>query len=326
MIRTCRSASGPGMPRRSTRCSRRRIGAASHLGHARQQPQLHVRTRRHACGWPRLCAGRDNPAFCKTGSDHPSAKLFPMERAARHLAMFDPKTKKYTFVDTCYWTHHPQFGFDANDTLWTSGGGPVVGWLNTKMFDADRRRREIAGLDGADPRHQRQRQARRLCRARSTGRSDEGQTHQSPASTRSCRARSTARLGIVPRNPGARRAPRSRIEPAGNRARRDLQRARAGLRRARRRHRQQGRRVGVAGQRTPRQLRSPQVQGAAERAEGDRRPLPGRLDASTSILDRASRASATTAPSRAITPGSISTTRSDSAKTCRCPRATSTTG
>ena len=32
-------------------------------------------------------------------------------------------------------THHLQFGYDANDTLWTSGGGPVVGWLNTKMFD-----------------------------------------------------------------------------------------------------------------------------------------------------------------------------------------------
>jgi hypothetical protein len=27
------------------------------------------------------------------------------------------------------------FAEDANNTLWTSGGGPVVGWLNTKMFD-----------------------------------------------------------------------------------------------------------------------------------------------------------------------------------------------
>ena len=79
--------------------------------------------------------GADNPAFCKAGSDHPSAKAFPMERANRHVAMFDPKTKKYTFVETCYSTHHPQFGYDANDTLWTSGGGPVVGWLNTKMLD-----------------------------------------------------------------------------------------------------------------------------------------------------------------------------------------------
>ena len=79
--------------------------------------------------------GNDNPACCKAGSDHPSAKAFPMDRAIRHIAVLDPKTKKYTFVETCYSTHHPQFGYDANDTLWTSGGGPVVGWLNTKMFD-----------------------------------------------------------------------------------------------------------------------------------------------------------------------------------------------
>ena len=76
----------------------------------------------------------ENPAFCRAGSDHPSAKAFPMERATRHIAVFDPAAQKYTFVDTCYSTHHPQFGYDANDTLWTSGGGPVVGWLNTKMF------------------------------------------------------------------------------------------------------------------------------------------------------------------------------------------------
>jgi hypothetical protein len=77
----------------------------------------------------------NHPAFCRAGSDHPSAKLFPTERAARHLAVLDPKTLKYTFVDTCFGTHHLQFGYDAHDTLWTSGGGPVVGWLDTKVFD-----------------------------------------------------------------------------------------------------------------------------------------------------------------------------------------------
>ena len=76
----------------------------------------------------------ENPAFCKQGSDHPSAKAFPMERAVRHITVFDLKTKKYSFVDTCFSTHHLQFGYDANDTIWTSGGGPVVGWLNSKMF------------------------------------------------------------------------------------------------------------------------------------------------------------------------------------------------
>jgi hypothetical protein len=79
--------------------------------------------------------GMNNPDFCKKGSDHPSAKAFPLERSARQLAMLDPKTMKYTFVDTCFATHHLQFAYDANDTLWTSGGGPVVGWINTKLFD-----------------------------------------------------------------------------------------------------------------------------------------------------------------------------------------------
>jgi hypothetical protein len=79
--------------------------------------------------------GPNNPDFCKKGSDHPSAKVFPLQRTNRSLTMLDPKTMQYTFVDTCFQTHHLQFGYDANDTLWTSGGGPVVGWLNTKMLD-----------------------------------------------------------------------------------------------------------------------------------------------------------------------------------------------
>jgi hypothetical protein len=79
--------------------------------------------------------GVDNPAFCKKGSDHPSAKVFPLEKSTRQVAMLDPKTMKYTFVDTCFATHHLQFGYDANDTLWFSGTGPVAGWLNTKLFD-----------------------------------------------------------------------------------------------------------------------------------------------------------------------------------------------
>ena len=79
--------------------------------------------------------GMDNPAFCKKGSEHPSAKVFPLERSSRQVAMLDPKTMKYSFVDTCFGTHHPQFGYDADDTLWFSGTGPVAGWVNTKVFD-----------------------------------------------------------------------------------------------------------------------------------------------------------------------------------------------
>jgi hypothetical protein len=81
--------------------------------------------------------GGNNPDFCKKGSDHPSARAFPVNASQRQLAVLDPKTMKYTFVDTCFQTHHLQFGYDKNDTLWTSSGGGtgVVGWLNLRMFE-----------------------------------------------------------------------------------------------------------------------------------------------------------------------------------------------
>jgi hypothetical protein len=76
-----------------------------------------------------------NPDFCKEGSTHPSAKAFPINNAGRHLAVYDPKSQKLTHISTCFGTHHLMFAEDANRTLWTSGGGQVVGWLNTKVFD-----------------------------------------------------------------------------------------------------------------------------------------------------------------------------------------------
>jgi hypothetical protein len=81
--------------------------------------------------------GPENPAWCLEGSSHPSAKLTPVKTAGRHLGMYDPKTKELSLIDTCFGTHHLVFAEDANNTLWTSsgGGGGVVGWLNTKMWD-----------------------------------------------------------------------------------------------------------------------------------------------------------------------------------------------
>lgn len=84
----------------------------------------------------------DNPAFCKEGSSHPSAKLTPVKSSIRELAVYDPKTKKVSLIDTCFTAHHLQFAEDANNTLWTSscaavcgGEAAVVGWLNTKVWD-----------------------------------------------------------------------------------------------------------------------------------------------------------------------------------------------
>jgi hypothetical protein len=77
-------------------------------------------------------------AFCQRGSDHPSAKAFPVTESGRQLAMYDPASKKWTLVDTCAQTHHLNFSEDGNETLYLSAGttgNEVFGWVNTKMLD-----------------------------------------------------------------------------------------------------------------------------------------------------------------------------------------------
>jgi hypothetical protein len=71
-------------------------------------------------------------AFCREGSSHPSAKLFPLTQSGRQIQLYDPKTKQVTAVDTCFGTHH--LNLDNNDTLWFSGSGVVEGWFNTKVY------------------------------------------------------------------------------------------------------------------------------------------------------------------------------------------------
>ncbi len=76
-----------------------------------------------------------NPDWCRKGGDHPSAKIFPIERTNRRVTMYDPKTQKYTPLQTCFGSHHLQFGYDANETLWMSGSANVAAWINTKLLD-----------------------------------------------------------------------------------------------------------------------------------------------------------------------------------------------
>jgi hypothetical protein len=73
------------------------------------------------------------PAFCQQGSTHPSAVAFPIAQNGRQMQLYDPKTKQVTTIDTCFGTHH--LNFDDNGVLWFTGGGPVEGWFDTKVYD-----------------------------------------------------------------------------------------------------------------------------------------------------------------------------------------------
>ena len=78
---------------------------------------------------------RDNPGWCKEGSSHASASYFPIDRSGRQISAYDPARQNWSLIDSCYATHHLQFGEDANDTLWFSGDANVVGWLDTQLYD-----------------------------------------------------------------------------------------------------------------------------------------------------------------------------------------------
>jgi hypothetical protein len=76
------------------------------------------------------------PKFCTDGSIA-SSKVAPLKESPRHLSMYDPKTDKWSLIDTCFPTHHLYFSPKNPDLLWTSAGGPgsgVVGWLDTKKY------------------------------------------------------------------------------------------------------------------------------------------------------------------------------------------------
>ena len=78
---------------------------------------------------------RANPDYCKAGSDNPYAQYFPLENGFRSAVFYEPATQKFVLIDTCYGTHHLQFAEDENDTLYFSGGGQVIGWLDTRLYD-----------------------------------------------------------------------------------------------------------------------------------------------------------------------------------------------
>ena len=78
----------------------------------------------------------DQPDWCRDGSDNPYAQYFPLERSGRNVSYYDPETGQFTMVDTCFGTHHLQFGYDEDATLFMGRpNGDVFGWLNTRQLD-----------------------------------------------------------------------------------------------------------------------------------------------------------------------------------------------
>ena len=108
----------------------------------------------------------DNPAFCKAGSSLISAVLTPVQNSGRQLEMYDPATKQIASENRHLLRHSPagvRLGCERHAVDQQRGGGGVVGWLNTKMWDQTHDAAKVTRLDCFSAGHQRQRQAGCLC-------------------------------------------------------------------------------------------------------------------------------------------------------------------
>ena len=79
--------------------------------------------------------GRQNPEYCQEGSDNKYAQYYPLANSGRSAVYYDPPTEEFVMIDTCFGTHHLQFAEDDDNTLFFSGGGQVIGWINTNVYD-----------------------------------------------------------------------------------------------------------------------------------------------------------------------------------------------
>ena len=223
--------------------------------------------------------------FCQQGSTHPSAKAFPINQSGRQMQMYDPKTKQVTTIDTCFGTHH--LNFDNNDILWFTGGGPVEGWFDTKVYDETKDEQKAQGWTVF------------VLDTNGNGKRDAYVEPDQPVDPTKDKRINAPFYGVAPSpvddsiwgsvaghardrssgwcpdpNPPATalseiyEVPWNNPKAPGSR-----------VCSARHGRRQQRRRVDGAVERAPRQLRSAQVQGPAQRTDRDRAALPGRLGA-----------------------------------------------
>jgi hypothetical protein len=89
-----------------------------------------------------------DPAWCSDPKNK-FAEWFPLNGSGRQASFYDPATKKFTLIDTCYATHHLQFDNDADETVYFNElSGPIFGWIDTKVYDKTKDEQQAVGWCG----------------------------------------------------------------------------------------------------------------------------------------------------------------------------------
>ena len=79
--------------------------------------------------------GNEVPEWCGPDSDNKFAQYHQTRGSERQASYYDPATEEFGLIATCFGTHHLQFGWGENRMLYFSGGGDVIGFINTRTWD-----------------------------------------------------------------------------------------------------------------------------------------------------------------------------------------------
>jgi hypothetical protein len=96
--------------------------------------------------------GNTEPTWCNDGSNKYS-DWYPLRNSARQASIYDPATKQFQLIETCYATHHVVIDNDPDETVYFNElSGPIFGWVDSKVYDAkfaethDEHQAELAGV------------------------------------------------------------------------------------------------------------------------------------------------------------------------------------
>lgn len=80
----------------------------------------------------RTRAQENQPAYCTGGGGNAFGRYYPLKTGPKQVAMFDPKTKKFEYVDTCFNVDHNEFDERGNIYYGTRNS---IGWVNMDTWD-----------------------------------------------------------------------------------------------------------------------------------------------------------------------------------------------
>jgi streptogramin lyase len=95
--------------------------------------------------WLSARVAREAPDFCRPDSGNPYAERDGTTQGAKGFAVYDPATRQWQMVPTCYGSNHPTMAVDGTNKVFIQAGNSRFLWVDTDVWDRTRDPRAAQG-------------------------------------------------------------------------------------------------------------------------------------------------------------------------------------